>query len=93
MSSLLDPTILWIAALDDDDILYVVRPGEAVGQRARRILGSDLKASVYRPPYGVTLDRPTPGPTEVGAMYFDTDLGHPIWWDGTAWVDAEGSPA
>lgn len=93
MSSLLDPTILRITELDDDDILYVVRPGEAVGQRARRILGSDLKASVYRPPYGVTLDRPTPGPTEVGAMYFDTDLGHPIWWDGTAWVDAEGSPA
>lgn len=42
---------------------------------------------------------PTAGPTAsrpaspaAGAPYFDTDLGKPIWWGGTGWVDATGSP-
>lgn len=30
----------------------------------------------------------------TGYMYFDTDLGFPVWWDGdSAWVDAAGNPA
>jgi hypothetical protein len=37
-----------------------------------------------------TADRPTEDLT-VGRRVFDTDLGHPIWWNGTAWVDATGS--
>ncbi|MCK9525436.1 MAG: hypothetical protein M0R49_05865 [Limnochordia bacterium] len=28
---------------------------------------------------------------EIGFMYFDTDLGQPIWWDGVEWVDAMGT--
>lgn len=28
-----------------------------------------------------------------GFEYFDTSLGHPIWWTGTAWVDATGDGA
>lgn len=27
----------------------------------------------------------------VGDWHFDTTLGHPIWYDGTNWVDATGS--
>lgn len=32
-------------------------------------------------------------PTGVGkgTMYFDTDLGKPIWWQGSIWVDATGT--
>jgi hypothetical protein len=30
-------------------------------------------------------DRPA-----VGQMYFDTDRDRPLWWNGTAWVDAAG---
>ena len=26
-----------------------------------------------------------------GTYYFDTTLGKPIWWNGTAWVDATGA--
>ena len=37
---------------------------------------------------GTTAQRPSSRPT--GWMYFDTTLGQPIWWDGTAWVDAMG---
>lgn len=37
---------------------------------------------------GTTGDRPSE--PEDYEMYFDTDLGHPIWYNGTEWVDAEG---
>lgn len=44
---------------------------------------------------GTTTTRPTstmPG-RWIGMPYFDTTLGYPIWWDGTQWVDATGTPA
>lgn len=37
---------------------------------------------------GGTGSRPA-SPT-AGQMYFDSDLGKPIWWDGAAWVDSNG---
>ena len=40
---------------------------------------------------GATGSRPVV--TTAGYMYFDTDLGQPIWWDGTQYVDATGTPA
>lgn len=36
-----------------------------------------------------TANRPS-GPA-VGQRYFDTDLGQPIWYDGSNWVDAQGT--
>ena len=41
-----------------------------------------------------TGNRPTLGSTDAGYLYFDTTLdsdGKPIWWNGTAWVDASGA--
>ena len=38
---------------------------------------------------GPTADRPTTPDNYM--MYFDTDLGHPIWYDGTDWVDSQGT--
>jgi hypothetical protein len=41
-----------------------------------------------------TANRPTPSASDVGLQYFDTTLdadGKPIWWTGTAWVDATGA--
>ena len=43
-----------------------------------------------------TAGRPSVSPfyaLHTGTMTFDTDLGFPIWWDGTQWVDATGTPA
>jgi hypothetical protein len=46
---------------------------------------------------GTTASRPTEvGATDVGVMYLDTTLaaaGKPIWWTGSAWVDATGTAA
>ena len=42
------------------------------------------------PTSGVTANRPTLE-LQIGQYYFDTTLGHPIWYDGTNWVDATGS--
>lgn len=29
----------------------------------------------------------------VGMMFFDTELNKPIWWNGSAWVDFQGTPS
>jgi len=44
-------------------------------------------ADVFPP--GTTANRP--GSPSTGGRYFDTDLGKPIWYDGTDWVDATGT--
>lgn len=41
-----------------------------------------------------TANRPTLTSSDIGVMYMDTTLdgdGKPIWWNGTAWVDATGA--
>ena len=41
---------------------------------------------------GDTANRPTPSKAS-SLPYFDTDLGKPIWYDGSNWVDATGATA
>ncbi len=44
---------------------------------------------------GTTASRPTSRLDNswqtIGLMYFDTTLNKPIWWNGTNWVDANGT--
>lgn len=40
---------------------------------------------------GTTAERPS-NPQNY-EMFFDTDIGMPVWWDGSDWVDATGSSA
>lgn len=40
---------------------------------------------------GATAERPD-NPLDF-EMFFDTDIGMPVWWDGSDWVDATGSSA
>lgn len=42
------------------------------------------------PMYGATADRPVSPP--LWTSYGDDDLGLPIWWNGTDWVDGTGTP-
>lgn len=39
---------------------------------------------------GVTGARPTKN-LYTGKPYFDTTLGRPIWWNGAAWIKADGT--
>lgn len=39
---------------------------------------------------GTTANRPTAG-LYVGRRYFDTTLGYPVWYNGSAWVNASGT--
>lgn len=32
-----------------------------------------------------------PANPDVGMMYFDTNLGVPIWWNGASWINATGA--
>lgn len=43
----------------------------------------------FLPSAGNTAGRPAS--PSAGREYFDTTLGKPIWYNGTAWVDATGS--
>lgn len=46
------------------------------------------------PTKNTTANRPTLVASDIGTIYFDTTLdadGKPIWWTGTAWVDATGA--
>jgi len=41
-----------------------------------------------------TVNRPTPTSSDIGLAYLDITLdadGKPIWWNGSAWVDATGA--
>jgi hypothetical protein len=50
-------------------------------------------ASVWNnPDFGATASRPGAQLT-VGQVFFDTTLGFPVWWNGTTWVDATGTPS
>lgn len=58
--------------------------------------GLFAKAERIEPLAGTTGTRPTGGVPFgplLGMMYFDTDIGKPVWWDGAQWVDATGAPA
>lgn len=51
----------------------------------------NLKGAKYRGQLtGASTDRPT-GIVVTGFQYFDTTLNKPIWWNGSAWVDATGA--
>jgi parallel beta-helix repeat protein len=40
---------------------------------------------------GTTANRPGPDVRYTSMMYYDTTIGKPIWWTGTAWIDAAGN--
>jgi hypothetical protein len=45
----------------------------------------------YTPAGGPTSSRP--GSPTTYEVYFDTTLGFPVWWTGSAWVNASGMPS
>lgn len=44
------------------------------------------------PPAGPSNNRPATGRYD-GELYFDTDLGRPLWWSSGSWRDSVGTVA
>jgi len=59
------------------------------------IFGSALTDTYHRTLSGNTAARPAAGKNLTSYMtYFDTDVGNPVWYDGSSWIDAfGGAPA
>ena len=54
-----------------------------------RIGSFDYEGNVYPMKRGTTALRPTNlDTTKIGTEYYDTTINRPIYWNGTAWVDA-----
>lgn len=71
---------------DPSDVAQTRMVFTAITQMFQRI------AAVFNnPDFGGTGSRPTTQRT-VGQFYFDTTLGQPVWWNGSVWVDATGTP-
>lgn len=88
------------SAFNDGDALYVTSAGALSTAQSPSFLGVVVNAhntqgvifvhpGSFDHPDGTTAARPTTRST--GYMYFDTTLGIPIWWNGSAWVNASGT--
>lgn len=61
---------------------------DEVGKLAGRVTNIENSGSHISPTGEV--ERPTLTPSDAGYQHFDVNLGIPIWWTGTIWVDAVG---
>lgn len=50
-----------------------------------------LSPAAYQAHYGTTAQRPTLTATDIGYRYTDTTIAKQIFWNGTAWKDAQGA--
>ena len=64
-------------------------PDVELGRKAANCVGVG-DDDVIRTGKGVTSSRPSSA-VGVGSMWFDTTIGKPIWFNGTAWIDATGA--
>jgi hypothetical protein len=72
-----------------------VKPIKAGGDSLNKLaLGLHIDAGAASLSVGATSARPTGLTTDdIGHMHFDTTLGFPVFWTGSAWHNAAGSVA
>lgn len=86
-------------AFVDGDSLYVTAAGALTTSVTPSFVGTVTNAHLtqgsifvhpqsFDHPDGTTAARPTT--RSLGYMYFDTTLGIPIFWNGTAWINSSG---
>lgn len=77
------------------DPSYSLVTSDIEGVFCKGCLTDYIEASIRsRALRGLTVNRPALLSTDIGFLYFDNDLaadGHPIWWNGVAWVDSAGT--
>jgi hypothetical protein len=80
-------TVLENAKIGDDDVGNIGKL-EALTKAIIRAF-KNAEGDVIKFESGTTAERPSS--PEAGRRYFDTDVGKPIWYDGSSWVDASGA--
>jgi hypothetical protein len=76
------------SSLQGTELLPVVT-GTAPQDVTRQATVNDIRGLSL----GATADRPTDLPADASFVFFDSDLGKPVFWTGSAWVDATGASA
>ncbi|AWT34502.1 hypothetical protein DM785_02285 [Deinococcus actinosclerus] len=59
------------------------------------LYGSNIAKGTTGPAFtvGPTANRPAANVVQAGDQHYDTTLGRPVWWSGSAWRDAAGTSA
>lgn len=78
----------------DSTRIYIDSDASATVSGAAVAFSAPVFKQIGQAGRGVTASRPSLGANDYGVTYLDTTLdadGKPIWWNGTAWVDATGT--
>ena len=92
LSEIQNPEWKWVVTDSEDKVLMGIKTDNTwyLGATISELLDCVLATyTVAGATHGATADRPTN--PDTGQMYFDTTLGYPIWYNGTAWVNATGT--
>ena len=74
---------------------FVIKTGEELYEFQNPTQQNSMEKQIIDKLYanGTSADRPTSATAQLGESYFDTTMGYPIWWQGTKWVQADGTDA
>lgn len=79
------------AYIESDNITLRLSGNHEITMPKIRFSGSNPIRKPFVRNGGSTADRPMLLPKDVGFRYFDITINKPIYWNGTAWVDATGT--
>ncbi len=74
---------VWLHVYQDNSVYVPIQ--------SQNLAGTQDYGPIFPPANGLSASRPASPPD--GYMFFDLDLGKPIWWSGSQWVKADGTAA
>lgn len=88
-----DSNGLWgVTALTNSGNTYNDKPiaAHTYSSSAAQTLAAVIPSDLF-PKSGTTAERPVLAASDIGFRYFDTTLDAPVFWNGSAWRDANGA--
>ena len=76
----LDIKAYYYSVTVNDGTSYITHSGSLIVQQ------SAYDGATVARTYGTTAQRPSLTTSDIGYMYFDTDMDSPIFWNGSSWV-------
>ena len=92
LSEIQNPEWKWVVVDSEDKVLMGIKQDNSwyLGCTINELVDCVLATyTVAGATHGTSLNRPTT--PDTGQMFFDETLGYPIWYNGTAWVNASGT--